>query len=170
MAEQNKTYKIINSGVTLEFYKAFNAEGKLKKKLFSWYCNTFENTRCEYDKKLSLFKVFYRDSKAGTQILRHFVSGDGIELHIFPSGNLTSLSEKFIGSEFVCNFDGLTKIIHEEFFEINPIKNPKQVAEENIRIKAITDCGKWDKTQIEYILQEWHNPVPFPMFKEGAIK
>ena len=163
-----KKFKIINSGVALEFYKAFDDKGKLKKKLFSWYNEVFENTRCEYDKKLGMFKVFYRDFKAELQVLRHFASGDGIELHIFSSGSLTSLSENFIGNEFICYFDGLTQFVHQDFFRIES-KTPIQVVQESKEIKAITDYGKNNKTQIESILQEWQNPVP-PQFLGGAEK
>lgn len=166
-----KKFKLIGDGIILEFYKSCDGNGKLKKKLFSWYNEVFENTRCEFNKELSMLKVYYRDSKAELQgVLRHFASDSGVELHIYNSGSLTTVSENFIGNEFICNFDGLTQFVHQDFFEVES-KTPRQVAEENIRIKAITDYGKFNKTQIESILQEWQDPVPAPMFGfGGAVK
>ena len=95
-------YQIINDGVMLYFDKAFNAEGKLKKSklkksLFNWYCKAFESTRCEYDKNLNIFKVFYKDANAkpllNGVVIRYFTSGDGIDLHINLTGSLVSVSE-----------------------------------------------------------------------------
>ena len=156
-------YQIINDGVLLYFDKAFDADGKLKKNLFNWYCKAFEYTRCEYNKSLNIFKVFYKDANAKPTlngvVIRYFTSGDGIDLHINLTGSLVSVSEKFIGSEFLCNFTGLTQKVHEEFFKLNPVRSITESVQIDKQIKSIVDYGRIDtKHQIESILQEWHDP------------
>ena len=160
---ENKKFQIIGDGVILGFYKAFDPKTKgLKKKLWRWYNDCFQFTRCEYDKELDYFKVYYKDSKAkelGT-ILRHFSTGDGIDLNIFTSksSGIVGMSEKFIGSEYLRDFDGLTSIVYEDFFKTES-KTPLQVVENSIRIKSIVECGKvYDKLPIESFLQEYQDP------------
>ena len=159
---ENKKFQIINNGVILGFYKAFDSKTKgLKKKLWRWYNDCFQYTRCEFDKELDYFKVYYKDKEAiklgGT--LRHFATGDGIDLNIFTSkSGIVGMSEKFIGSEYLCDFDGLTSIVYEDFFKTES-KTPLQVVENAIKVKSIAECGKvYDKLPIESIMTEWHDP------------
>lgn len=173
-----KKFQLKNDGVLLHFSKAFDVKTNgLKKKLWNWYLETFQFTRCEFDKELNYFKVFFCDSKAVPElqgkILRHFASGDGIDLTIFLTGSagLIGKSENFVGSEFACNFIGLTSAVYRDFFEIES-QTPIQVVQESKEIKVITDYGKNNKTQIESILTEWQDPVKtVPLqFLGGAVK
>ena len=173
MTEQNKTFKIIGDGVMLCFDKAFDLKTKgLKKKLWHFYCNCFQYARCDFDKDLNFFQVYYKDCRAkilnGT-VLRYFTTGEGVDVHIHLNGSLISEpKEKFIGCEFVSNFAGLTEIVYNEFFAVNPVKSMTQVIADNAKLKSIIEYGRIDtKYQIETILQEWHNPVP-PQYLVGG--
>ena len=91
---ENKTFKIIGDGVMLYFSKAFDSKTRgLKLKLWRWYNDWFQYTRCKYNKELDYFKVYYKDCRAkilnGT-VLRHFTTGEGVDVHIHLNGSLIS--------------------------------------------------------------------------------
>ncbi len=169
-----KKFKIIGDGVLLFFSKVCNQDGKLKKKLFRWYCDYFQFTRCEFDKKLDTFAVYYKDSNAISKgvVIRHFTSGDGIDINIHLAGSLVSEPAlKFVGNEFICDFTGFTEFVYNEFFEVNPIKSMVETAKDSARIEEIINQGRIStKTLIDSVVAEFIDPVPFPMFGGGAGK
>ena len=174
---ENKTFKIIGDGVELYFSKAFDAETKgLKKKLWHWYLKAFQFSRCEFDKRLDVFSVYYRDAKTENlrkKLLQHFSSkaGQGIDLIIKLSGDLIAEpNKKFVGSEYLCNFDGLTEIIYREFFTTE-VKSIVQSATDSAYIESIVTYGKIStKSIVDDIMTEWQNPVKTGLPKEVLLK
>ena len=175
MSEQNKKFKIIGDGVLLRFSRVCDSNKKLKKRLFRWYCDCFQYTRCEFDSKCECFSVYYKDAKIQNlrnKVLMHTAEGDGVSLCIFQAKDLIAEpNEKYVGNEFICSFDGLTQKIYEEFFEINPIRTITQSVAEFAQIKNIVNYGRISTKSLIYdIMTEWHDPRPPQYLLGGAGK
>ena len=174
---ENKTFKIIGDGVELYFSKAFDAETKgLKKQLWHWYLKAFQFSRCEFDKRLDVFSVYYRDAKTENlrkKLLqyRSSVQGQGIDLIIKLSGDLISEpKEKFVGSEYLACYDGLTQFVYNEFFTTE-VKSMTQSANDSAYIESIINYGKIStKSIVDDIMTEWQNPVKTGLPKEVLLK
>lgn len=160
----NSNFKLTNDGVQLYFSKVFSEHGGLKNKLKQWFQDCFRYTRCEFNVKYNWLKVYYRDEKAKFNLKNKILqfqsdkAGQGINLVINLTGSLTDKpAEKFVGDEFICNFDGISEVIYTEFFTTDS-KTMLQTIKESAQIKGMVEYGKLNRIQIESILQEYQNP------------
>lgn len=169
-----ENFQIINNGVKLYFTKVFDSKtGGLKLKLWHWYNDYFQFTRCEFDKNLDTFAVYYKDSNATSKgvVIRHFTSGDGMDINIHLAGSLVSEPTKnYVGNKFVSDFTGFTEFVYNEFFETNPIKSMVETAKDSARIEEIINQGRIStKSLINSVVAEFIDPVP-PQIFGGAEK
>lgn len=174
--------KLINDGVALAFYNSFGTDGRtlrnqLKKILVGY---GLKSTRMEIDKNLGLVKVYYRDQQAKVALKDKLLQSashkfleknqqgkfenpesQAIDLNINIEGSLIEVAENYFlySNEFIRQYDGLTQLLYEEFFQIEQVKNISQSVEFYNKIKSIIFEGNLSYSyEIESILAEYQDP------------
>lgn len=185
MAE--KKFKIVNNGVALTFSSAFTSNRMFKEKLKRYLVDLklLKSTRTEVLKDVEMVKIYYQDNQAKSvlqgkllQSISHkFIEknqqgeflnkeSQAVELSINLENDLTQISDEYFpySSEYIKNYDGLTKFLYEEFFQIEPIKSIAESAKFYNEVKSIIAVGNASYSyEIESIIQEWQDP-----FRKGS--
>ena len=185
MAE-NK-FKLINNGVCLNFSNAFINHFTFREKLKRYLVDLklLESTRAEVLKDVGMVKVYYQDNQAKSKLkgkllqsVNHkFIernqqgkvtdkNSQAVELNINLTGDLIDVAEDYFkySNEFIRQYDGLTGLLYQEFFQIEPIKNISESVKFYNKIRSIIAIGNAGyQYEIESIVAEYQDP-----FRKGS--
>ena len=176
-----KKFKIVNNGVALTFSNAFKADGLLKEQLKKYFVDyNLKSTRMEILKDVGMVKVYYQDNQAKSKLKGKLLQSIGhkfikrnqqgkmtdknsqaVELNINLTGDLIDVTEDYFkySNEFIRQYDGLTELLYQEFFQIEPIKNISESVKFYNKIRSIIAIGNAGyQYEIESIIAEYQDP------------
>lgn len=176
--------KLINDGICATFYNSFESDGRMLKnqlkKIIVDY--NLKSTRLEVLRDVGMIKIYFIDKLAKVALKDKLLQSrshkflqknqqgqfenpqsQAVELNINLEGSLIDVGDYFkYSSEYIRDYDGLTKLLYKEFFQIEQVKNISQSVEFYNKIKSIIAVGNAGYSyEIENILQEYQDPFCF---------
>lgn len=120
------------------------------------------------NKELKILKLFYSDTQAESalknKILHKYKDSNSIGLDVHLIGDVVTISENYFpeSSEKVCNYDGLTELLIEDFFNEDSrslAESTKFYSEVKSAISKGNSLPKLDLSQIaEKFIETYPDP------------